>query len=210
METRLEYVTVERMLRCALAGGEDAEPQEIWFLLHGYGQLADDFLDSCSVLAAPGRLLVAPEAPSRFYLEGGRGRIGASWMTSREREREVSDYVRALDAVHARLVPGDSAAHVSVLGFSQGGATACRWATLGSARVDRVITWAGGVPEDLSLERLSERELVCVVGSRDRYIDEARLQREEERLAAVPHRLLRFEGGHRVDEALLRSLAEGS
>jgi hypothetical protein len=50
-----------------------------------------------------------------------------------------------------------------------------------------------------------------VVGSRDRWIAESRVDAERHRLAgsAFPIRLVRFEGGHRLDDATLATLAAG-
>jgi dienelactone hydrolase len=80
--------------------------------------------------------VVAPEALSRFYVDRGEpaagtpARVGATWMTREDREAEIADYVRyldrALDAAAGR--PGAAAPALGVLGFSQGAATACRWA----------------------------------------------------------------------------------
>src|SRR5206468_3354730 len=82
---------------------------------------------------------------------------GASWMTREDRLHEIDDYVRYLDAVHAQVASGK--ARVTALGFSQGTATACRWAAFGSARIDRLIVWGGEVPPDLDLgdTRVKER-----------------------------------------------------
>ncbi len=49
-------------------------------------------------------------------------------MTKEDRENEIADYVDFLDAVFGEVVtPG---ARVTVLGFSQGVATAARWLAL--------------------------------------------------------------------------------
>ena len=60
--------------------------------------------------------------------------------------------------------------------------------------------------------RLERIPLTLVVGTRDGYIDEASLQRETDRLvkASLPHRVVRFEGGHRLDSETLSRLAETS
>jgi len=214
-DRRTRSIPVRRTARYFLAGDAD-EPREIWFVLHGYGQLARDFLSEFEHLQRPGRLFVAPEGLSRFYAEGGGGAIGASWMTKEARREEIDDYVAYLDAVHAEVVAPVTPADVRVvaLGFSQGGATAFRWATLGTTHVDRLISWAGGVPPDLDLckhrERLETIDVALVVGSRDHFVDEARLARHAERLRAgeVTHRVLGFDGGHRLDRETLQSLAD--
>ena len=43
--------------------------REVWFVLHGFGQLSPYFIRHFGVLADGTRLIVAPEALNRFYLE---------------------------------------------------------------------------------------------------------------------------------------------
>ncbi len=216
-EISTRRIVVPRSARVHLAGGPAPRVRELVVLLHGYGQLARDLLAECAGLASPERLLVAPEGLSRFYLRGSGGSTGASWMTREEREQEIADYVRYLDLLLAELDgelarAGREAVPVHALGFSQGTATACRWAALGTARLERLTLWAGGVPPDLDLEaarpRLGALELTLVLGTEDRWIDEARLAEERGRLERHGYEpaTLRFEGGHRLDAATLARL----
>ena len=194
--------------------GELEGASEVWYLIHGYGMLATGFLKWFEPAVRPGRLLVAPEALSRSYFEEkGLRRVGASWMTKEDREAEIEDYVRYLDALaqKIRLAVGDEV-RVEVHAFSQGTATACRWVAFGRPRVDRLMLWGGGVPPDLPLDRygaaLGAAGLRIAIGTRDQYITQEDVDREQARLAAAG--LLpvvdRFDGGHRVDAALLQSL----
>jgi predicted esterase len=195
--------------------GEVEAAQEVWFVLHGYSMLAASFLTWFEAAARPGRLLVAPEGLSRAYFEeAGARRVGASWMTREDREVEIEDYVRYLDLLADRVLNGAARdARVEVHGFSQGTATACRWLGLGRLRASRLVLWAGGVPPDLPLDRLRaalrETAFVIALGSRDRYVSEADVEREAARLAAagITPELRRFEGGHRVDRATLSAFA---
>src|SRR5262245_55556445 len=154
---------------------------EIWYVLHGYGQLASRFGRHFDRLAGPARLIVAPEGLSRFYVGDGAGRVadrrvGASWMTREDRLAEIGDYVAYLDAVHAavsRRAEGQRP-QVTVLGFSQGTSTACRWVAQGVVRPQRLILWGGEVPPDVDLagarERFAGVDLTLVVGRRDEFI----------------------------------------
>src|SRR5256885_14142400 len=113
---------------------------EVWFACHGYGQLASRFLEKLRVLDDGTRFLVAPEGLSRFYLSESptERRVGASWMTREDRLAEIEDYVRFLDAVYADVLGliDRSQMTVHALGYSQGAATASRWAAMGKARID--------------------------------------------------------------------------
>ena len=209
-ERRTERLRVPRTARYEVRGDAEAA-REAWFVLHGYGQLAADMLAACAGLAAPHRLLVAPEALSRFYLRGGRGAVGASWMTREERADEIADQLALLDAIAAReLRPAHSPC---VLGFSQGVAAACRWVARGAPLARRLVLWAGDVPPDLDLAllraRLPHLRVDLVRGERDEAVGAAvfaeglrRLQRAG--IDALPHV---FAGGHELDAQTLARLA---
>jgi len=212
LQTVIE-VQVPRTARCVVVGPASTAGS-LWYAMHGYGQLAESFARACLPLAGDDRALVVPEALSRFYLRSGAGPVGASWMTRDGRESEIRDYVGYLDAVHARLAGSDPARPVHVLGFSQGAATAFRWAVLGTVRPRRLVLWGGGVPPDLDTDRVGERlrpvEIVLVNGREDPHVTDASVERDVERLAAtgLTARALWFEGGHRLDQVVLHGLAE--
>lgn len=196
--------------------GEIEGASEVWFLLHGYSMLAASFLKWFEPAARPGRLLVAPEGLSRaYFVENGVRRVGASWMTKEDREAEIEDYVRYLDLLAEQIGLGTAGKpRIEVHAFSQATATACRWIAFGRPQVSRLVLWAGGVPPDLPLDRygasLTRAGLTIAIGTRDKYITPEEIDREQSRLAAAGllPTVHRFEGGHRVDETLLRSFSE--
>lgn len=215
------HITTPRTARYYTLGEPGPEIAEVWFALHGYGQLAERFLRDLAPLDTGSRLIVAPEALSRFYLGGVGERpateraVGASWMTREDRLKEIDDQVRYLDALYAEVVRGidRSRARVCVLGFSQGAAVAARWLGYGTARVGRLILWGGEIPPDLDLsvtrERFAGLDLRLVAGTRDQFITRKILDRETQRLDAhaIPFHVVTFEGGHEINEAVLRQLA---
>ena len=217
MSKQEHHFTTSRTSRYFTLGPAPAAAREVWFVLHGYGQLAGRFLGHFGILDDGSRCVVAPEALSRFYLEGQERKVGASWMTREDRLTDIADYVRYLDALSGEILSGsghDDGAGVTVLGFSQGTATASRWLTLGTARAHRLILYGGEVPPDLDLDAAHERwgdiELVLVAGSSDSYITPKILARDEERLRAhgIAYRVERFEGGHELVPEVLRRFAE--
>lgn len=220
---RERRLSVRRTARICTLGPEDAA-RELWFVLHGYRQLADRFLRRFECLADGNRLIVAPEALSRFYVEREVGRhgpgslVGGSWMTRHERDSEIDDYVEYLDRVAEDVLERATTppASTTVLGFSQGLHTAARWAVRGAHRPDRLVLWGDTVPPDLDLERAASRlagvELLLVVGDGD---GTRRPEVEEERLEALrgvglTPRVLRHPGGHEIDRALLERIAAGA
>jgi predicted esterase len=194
--------------------GDPSRCCEVWFLLHGYGQRADDLLALCEPLLCDGRLLVAPEGLSRFYLRGVRGDVGASWMTRDDRELEIRDYLRWLDTLAAHLPPAGSERRSCVMGFSQGAATAWRWVLAGHTHVDRLVQWGGGIPPDADLAahrpRLERMRIHLVRGESDAVWDEGAFADDCKRLAdhAIAHDCHPYAGGHKVDGAVLRHLAD--
>ncbi len=215
---REHHLQVPRSARYFTLGDAGPATREVWFVCHGYGQLAGRFLRHFDPLADGSRLVVAPEGLSRFYLGSGAGRndkIGASWMTREDRLNEIADYIRYLDALHAEILRdlGRNAVRVRLLGFSQGTATVSRWATLGAVRPDRMILWGGEVPPDLDLvaaaDALRRVRLILVAGDQDEYITGKVLARDEGRLReqGIPFETRRFSGGHELDAGLLQELA---
>lgn len=216
------HITTQRSARYYTLGEPGPGITEVWFALHGYGQLAGRFVRELGPLDNGTRLIVAPEALSRFYV-GGVGKriasesgVGASWMTREDRLTEIDDQMRYLDAVYAEVFQGIDRARIRlcVLGFSQGAPAAVRWLVRGTARAERLILWGGEIPPDLDLsaerERFSQIKLTLVAGTRDHFITPKILDREKQRLEAhaIPFHLVRFEGGHEINEAVLRQLAD--
>lgn len=212
------HLSVARTARYYTLGEAPTAFREVWFVCHGYGQLAGRFLRHFAALDDGTRLIVAPEGLSRFYVGSGSGaseQVGAAWMTREDRLAEIHDYVSYLDAVYAEVFGGvdRAAVRVHALGFSQGTATVSRWIAFGTARVDRVVLWGGEVPPDLDLaaarERLAGAGLTLVAGRQDEFLTPKIVARDEARLRelGIPCRVARFDGGHEIDELTLKSLA---
>ncbi len=222
------HLEVPRQARVALLGSLEAEPGELWIVLHGYRQLARRFLRPFTGIAGSGRRVVAPEGHSRFYLEGAPGPhrsgdpVGASWMTREDRETEISDYVAYLDRVWRRF--GGAGVPLTVLGFSQGVHTAARWIALGDVPglalenpgvPPRLILWGAALPRDLPAEAGGRfrglRELVLVRGEEDRLRNREDEEWEEGwlRQEGIQARNWSHPGAHRLSRTLLEELAEG-
>jgi predicted esterase len=208
------HLSVRRTARYFTLGPAAATAREVWIVLHGYGQLAARFLRAFAPLDDGARCIVAPEGLSRFYVEAGRNdKIGASWMTREDRLAEIDDYVRYLDALHGEVMRGAVAAPITVLGFSQGTATAARWLAQGTVTAGRLILWGGEVPPDLDLaaarDRWERTDVTLVVGSEDPFITSKVLARDEQRLSehGISFRVERFDGGHEIVPDVLERMA---
>lgn len=219
---RTVSIAVKRSARVALLGPQERGVRELWYVLHGYGQLATPFLENFRAIDDGTRLIVAPEALSRFY-EGDvqarlhkQAKVGASWMTREDRESEIADCLGYLDTVHASMLAAIGAAEhppaVTVLGFSQGGATAVRWVASGRVNAARLIVWGSQFPPELDLADssapLRRAETTLVIGTTDIFATPKIVANETARLAdaGFPYRFLQFQGGHRLDDDTLRAL----
>jgi len=215
------HIKVGRTARYYMLGEPGEKTRDVWFVCHGYNQLAGDFSRQFEAIADPSRVIVAPEALSRYYLATGPGfhsaeaKIGATWMTRADRDAEIADYVAYLDDLYDEIFTRARRSEVSVtvVGFSQGGATANRWLTRGRARADRLIMWGALLATDADLNQAAtffrDVKLTIVYGKRDQFADEGMIANYEKLLHEknVPFELITFDGGHRLDRATLKSLA---
>ena len=221
--TEERHIAVTRTARYYLLGEPGEHIEDVWFVCHGYGQLASDFVSEFEHIADRRRLIVAPEALSRYYVSTGPGfhasdaKIGATWMTREDREAEISDYVSYLDDLYAEIMAdiGHRKVSVTVLGFSQGGATVNRWLTRGSSHADRLIMWGCLLATDSDLNQAAgffrDVELTLVYGTRDQFADTGMITEYEALLKSygIPYNSVSFDGGHRMDRATLRLLGMG-
>lgn len=221
MEATEHRIRVPRTARYRVLG-DPASADEVWFVLHGYRQLAERFIVRFAELpgvAGGSRAVVAPEALSRFYLDDDGGEhgpdatVGATWMTRVDRESEIRDYVEYLDLVAEAVLDGGAGAASAarrrvVLGFSQGAATASRWVTHGRIDATELVLWGSGLAADLDMDRAREAlagvAISMVVGAADRW-GRDRAAESRERLVAVglTGRVIEFDGGHEIPGQVL-------
>ena len=97
-------ITTDYTARYYTLGEINEDPQqEVWVVLHGYGQLAQYFVRKFEPLLQDDVCVVAPEGLSLFYLRGTEGRVGATWMTSEFREHAISNYLVYLQKLYLSL-----------------------------------------------------------------------------------------------------------
>jgi predicted esterase len=206
------HLLTPRSARYFTFGPPAARASEIWFALHGYGQLAPRFASRLRPLDDGRRLVVVPEGLSRFYVD--EPLVGASWMTREDRLREIDDYVRYLDLVAGAVLPAGPTPPIKLLGFSQGSATACRWIERGNVRPAGVVIWGGEIPPDINWETAAPRfqpvKFLLVAGDRDGFATEKAYARYGEALEqhGVSFHTHRYPGDHAVDAGELLKLLE--
>lgn len=208
-------MSVPRTAHYAMFGQPDSRPTDCWFVCHGYGQLAHRFLRRFEPAARPGRLIVAPEGLSRFYVDGANGTVGASWMTREGRDTEIEDHLHYLDALAARLLPESGVEQPNlVLGFSQGCATASRWVARGSARPATLVLW-GELPaydltdDDYGNLRDQGTLVRLVVGRQDPYLSLSAVDRASQAIErhGLAVDIVVYDGGHEIDGPTLSDIS---
>jgi predicted esterase len=209
-----KYLKVEKMARYTTLGQRSDILKRVVYLFHGYGQLATSFIEEFSCFADVKNYFIAPEGLSRFYISGTSGKVGASWMTSENREQEISDYLTYLDSVHEIEHKGLAGKDIQtiIFGFSQGVATACRWLENLKVKADQLILWGGAIPPEVALWRIKayypKLEVILVAGLKDPFVRSDLLKEQEGRLekAEIDYRKIRFDGKHELHPPTLRKL----
>lgn len=195
------------------------ETRAVWFVIHGYGQLAQYFLRKFNTLEQHQICVIAPEGLSHYYLEDaasrsktGNTRVGASWMTRENRLRDIENYIAYLNTVFAREIGTRKDLDITLLGFSQGAATVSRWALSDSIYFRRLVLWAGILPPDMDFDKgkqlLQAKTVNVVYGKNDPFLNESRfgeMKSLAEKLGITPNEIV-FEGAHEIHEPTLLTL----
>lgn len=212
------HISVPRTARYQQLGAISPTTRQVWLVLHGYGQLAEYFIRHFAALHAAdptGTVIVAPEALSRFYLTGTSGRVGTSWMTRADRLAEIDDQAAYLTQLLDLLTLAcPIGARVTVLGFSQGTATACRWLArhAGRWRPHRLVLWAGDFPADIDAtpawQLLHDLPVTLVCGDQDAYVSADQLHSQADALRQHGAHVITiaFAGGHTLHPEVIQQL----
>lgn len=206
---QIRHLSVRKTAR-VLVLGDPQTARVIWIALHGYAQQIGRFAEALRPLEDDETAVIVPEGLHRFYTKGFSGEVGASWMTREERENDIADYCRYLDDVATNMIPPE--ATLKLLGFSQGAATATRWACRTQRSIAQLVLWAGVLPHDLDLSNdlpvLQTLDILFVLGDRDEFIseDKASLMETELLRLGIPYHRLGFEGKHHLNSAILNQL----
>ena len=187
----------------------------VWIVLHGYGMLSEYFIKKFNCIINDKTLVIAPEAPNRFYLGNNYSRVGASWMTKLDREQEISDNILFFDKLFSIIKKeiGHDNFKLNTLGFSQGGPALVRWLMSNKLNTNSLILWGSDIPKDsLAFEnksRWNSINLKIVIGKNDEYINEEKKQ-EFVRVVksyGLKYELIEYEGSHKIIEKELKKIA---
>lgn len=188
------------------------EIKTVWFVIHGYAQLARDFIKEFEFLSNSSTLIIAPEGLSKFYF---RDKIVASWMTKEDRENEINDYVNYLNKILNQIENKFdlTSAKFNLLGFSQGVHTAARFFINSNFYFNNLLLCSSNFPKDVDFIRLKQKlkksKMFYLYGDEDKSIslksfkESINLLEEKQ----IPFEIISFHGGHIIDEQSLKKFS---
>ena len=189
----------------------------VWIVLHGYGMLSEFFIKKFECILNDSAVVIAPEGSNRFYLENNYYRVGASWMTKLDKEKDIEDNISFIQTLYLNIVDeiGHNNFKLNTLGFSQGGATLVRWIMSNSINIDSLILWGSDIPKDCLIEEKKSRwnsiDVKLVIGNQDEYINEENKQKVIDLINSygLKYELVEYEGSHKIIEKELEKIAAG-
>jgi len=211
---RQHFTKFELKARYFQLGEVSEQTKNLIFVIHGYGQQAKYFIQKFESLDNTKNCIVAPEGLNRFYLEGFSGRVGATWMTKEDRLTDIENYLTYLNKVYEEVIKDTDTGHlkVTVIGFSQGSATASRWVSNTPYNVHQLILWAGIFPPDLDYQLAGDKfdnmDIKYVYGLKDPFLTEGRID-EMNRISSklqVSPETITFDGEHIIDGPTLQTI----
>jgi predicted esterase len=178
---------------------EERSKDRLLIGFHGYAETAESHLRELERIPGIREWSVAAvQALHPFYSKGGTV-IGASWMTSLDRELTIADNINYVRRAVAAL---PAASTVVFLGFSQGAAMAARAAA--SIPSAGLILLGGDIPPEVRGAKLPP--LFLARGIRDDWYTEEKLNNDLR--FVTPERTLLFDGGHEWTDDFRAAAAE--
>lgn len=170
------------------------------------------FLKYFNELPKEENYILAPQAPSKYYLKNEYKHVGASWLTKENTAIETENLFNYLDAVLENENLPDC--EIIVFGFSQGVSISLRYLTYSKLQCSKLIIYAGGIPKELNKTDFSyfenKTEIVSIIGDHDEYLTPKRLEEENRKLNSLfgnNIRHINFKGAHEVKKEIINQLA---
>lgn len=189
-----------------------SKTKNVWLVFHGIGYLSRYFLKYFRHLDENENYIIAPQAQSKYYLNGEYRHVGASWLTRENLEEGIENMLNYLDAVYE----AENLAEVETLnifGYSQGVSVATRFVARRKIQCKNLILHSGKVPEELTTEDfafLNNTRFSFIYGTEDGYLKSGIVKVEKDRLGKLfPKNLeiLTFKGGHEVNTEMISKFA---
>lgn len=203
------YLRVSKTARYFTKGNLTDSTQYIWIVIHGYAQTAEAFLSSFESLGDE-HFVIAPEGLNKFYSRGFSGSPVASWMTSLEREHEITDYIQYLNTLAESLnLASFTNAKQIVLGFSQGVSTQTRFINQSNYPIDYSVMIAGEIGKEFQEtlpQKLAELKSLYLVGDQEQIIKPEKIEAHKLLFKEANCVFKTFEGKHEVNESAVATI----
>ena len=212
-----KQISIPKTHKYSQLGEFSEKTNTVWIVLHGYGMLSEFFIKKFECILNDSTVVIAPEGSNRFYLENNYYRVGASWMTKLDKEKDIEDNISFIQTLYSKIIVeiGHTNFKLNTLGFSQGGATLVRWIMSNSIKVDSLILWGSDIPKDCLIEEKKSRwhsiDVKLVIGTQDEYINEESQKKVIDLINSyeLKYELVKYEGSHKIIEKELEKIAAG-
>lgn len=187
--------------------------KNIWLVCHGLGYLSRYFIRHFNGLNATENYIIAPQAPSKYYLKSDYRHVGASWLTKENTKAEIENVLRYLDEVY-RAENLEKAPNLIILGYSQGVSVATRFLAKRKIKCHQLILHSGKVPSELTAEDFSflkDTKITYLYGIEDKYLQQGIIKVEKERMNKLfPHQfeIITYNGGHEFNSKIIENLSK--
>lgn len=187
-----------------------SKTKTIWFVCHGMRYLSRYFIKYFKTLNADENYIIAPQAPSKFYIEPSFKHVGANWLTKEDTKTETENIMRYFDAIfESESIPANT--KLIVLGYSQGVSVAMRYVAKRQLQCDELVLLSGGIPKELNNEdfKFYKGNVKLSYGTNDEYLNEERMQYETDRIKELfgnKVNIISFNGKHVVNLELIEAL----
>ena len=188
----------------------NTKTKNVWLVFHGMSYLSRYFLKYFKGLDTEENYIIAPQAPSKSYIQPSFKHVGASWLTKENTPTETKNIMHYIDAVlEKESIPKN--VNFIVLGYSQGVSIAMRYVAKRKLQCDKLVLMSGGIPKELTKEEFKfiNADIKHIYGIKDEYLDDARMHYETNRIKELfdnKAEIIPFDGKHIVNVELINSL----
>ncbi len=184
--------------------------KNVWIVCHGFGYLSRYFIKHFEELNTDENYIIAPQASSKYYQGKNFRRVGASWLTKENTQKEIENVLRNLDSIFdAENIPEDK--NLIILGFSQGVSVSTRWVASRKLKCNALVIFSGGIPNELTKENFkflveNKTSVYHFIGNNDEYLNEDRKQLELKKINSLfgnNATIETFEGTHELKKEML-------
>lgn len=120
---------------------------------------------------------------------------------------DIEDNMNWLDELLEHLKQRLQPASISLLGFSQGAATAARWYQRNPSAFNQLILWATVFPPDLEPGTFpKENPMHFVLGTEDEYYQGETAEQLKETYKSLGFEIHSFKGKHDIEEGVLTAI----